>query len=140
MRKRIAVAIAVIACGCAAAPVAAGPLYQPERAQVLDGIEVRRVPPVANWRTNPIDVALRIMRGVRQYEIVSMTLYRYGADLCREHPRILCGGSWPLWLVRVRGSIRVSTIGGVATFSSAYFVVRDGLNQTVVFGAPWPGD
>lgn len=139
MRKRIAVAIAVIACGCAAAPVAAGPLYQPERAQVLDGIEVRRVPPDANWRTNPIDVALRIMRR-GNLEIVSMTLYRFGTDLCWERPGIHCPGLAPLWLVRVRGSVRVSTHAGVATFPSAYFVVLDGLNQTVVFGAPWPGD
>ncbi|MBA3412294.1 MAG: hypothetical protein H0T09_01250 [Actinobacteria bacterium] len=131
--------MAILACGCAAAPVAARPLYQPERAQVLDGIEVRRVPPEFRGQTNPVDVALRIMRGVSRYEIVSMTLYRYGVDLCRGHPRIQCGGSWPVWLVRVRGSIRVSRIGGVATFPSAYFLVRDSSSQTVGFGAPWPG-
>lgn len=139
MRAAALLAVALAAVACAAAPVAGGPMYPPERDRVLEGIEVR-LPPEIGWRTNPIDVALPIMRrGDRQgFEIVAMSLYSHGVDLCREHPRLMCGPGGPVWLVRVRGTIVVRKLAGSATFASAYFIVCDGSNHTVAFGAPDP--
>lgn len=152
IRHRCSVLLAsglALLAGAGAAPVAAGPLYPPERERVLEGIDVR-VPPDIGWRTNPIDVALPIMRrGDREgFEIVSMTLYRGLSELCRER-RLGCAAPsqaeavvdrlvGPVWLAHVRGSIRVSTIGGVHIYSSAYFLVRDHRNQRMGFGAPYP--